>query len=168
MKPLPIPFPNNAKIFNFRGDAAIELGFLEFATSRAVMEQIKTAVYTGNEPGEPIVDKYDADLRGLYRPARWYAYCSVGMKSLGVIAAHVTDGSIWMPVVPVGLYKEMLERAAMAYGAPGRVLVAPARPAKPFTEWLYPPNAVLHDTLYGSAAIVPYHTAISYLTNFNP
>lgn len=160
------PFPVGAKTFYLRSDLAQELCFDDYATSRAYKRQVDKAVYTGTEIGVPIVDAYDPDLCQSHRQSRFFIYCSVGMKTLGIIAAHVCNGKVWMPVHVEGLYQEMLERAALAYGEPGKVLVSPPL-ANEYKTWVYPPLAVLHDTANARAAIVPYETAHVYLEKHN-
>lgn len=163
-----IPFPKTAKLFKCRSDMALELCFADYSTSRAIQRQIETAVYCGHDFPSLILDEYDPDLCESYRPARFYIYCGLGVKGVGCISPFVSDGKTWMPTFADGLYKEMLEQAARAHGSPDKVLVFPVRPhADVFKEWIYPANAVLHDTISGMAAVVPYKTAFEYLTKFN-
>ena len=162
-----IPFPAHSHRFFLRSDFADELCFVDYCTSRAVKKQVRTLVLTGENQQEPVVDAYDLDLCESYRRARFFLYCGIGMKDLGTVVAHVTDGKEWMPTQIVGLYKDMLERAGRAYGAPDKLLVFPPANCE-YKTWRYPANAVLHDTLFSSAAILPYATALNYLHKYNP
>jgi hypothetical protein len=161
-----IAFPTTARRFFLRWDFPDELGFQDYATSRAVQKQVRTQVFCEEETKPPIVDAYDVDLCETYRRARLYLYCGLGVKDVGTVAPYVTDGKDWMPTPAVGLYKAMLERAGRAHGAPDKVLVFPPTTGG-FRDWVFPANAVLHDTACSSAAIVPYATAFNYLQQHN-
>lgn len=161
-----IPFPVSAKRFFLRSDFADELCFRDYCTSRAIQKQVRTQLYCGGTLQEPVLDAYDPDLCDVYRRARFFLYCGIGVKDLGAVLAHVTDGREWMPTKNEGLYKDMIERAGRAYGAPDKLIVFP--PANcDGKKWRYPAHAVLHDTAFSSAAILPYETALNYLHQYN-
>ena len=169
MKPDDVTLPTTAKQFFLRRDFPDELSFIDFATSRAVRRQVQQAVYCGHDYPPPILDAYDIDLCESYRRARFFMYLGMGVKGLGCISAFVSDGVTFMPTKADGLYQEMLDRAARAFGTPNKVLVFPAHPEEgPMKDWIYPKYAVLHDTKHSTAAIVTCDIAFDYLKQYNP
>jgi hypothetical protein len=161
-----VELPANVPLFKLRFDFAIELGFLDHM--RAPVTPQVLADYCRLVFKKPFAHGEAQKLNALTRQypyKRFFLYCGLIAPQQTDCRPWIFDGRHWLPTEAEGLYRDMLDRAALAEGRPvgGRPEIFPLPLATPVDRWTYPTRVVLHDTHRALAGVVSYATAKAIL-----